>query len=135
MEAVRYGMDVENTLTKMLLPVKSINRQVKWEITMRRCSGNNTEEWGFDSIFEKACPGCGMMMEFFKDERTGHVRCAEDLFWMTEKTRDVDSGVRPVHNPWEIIVLNLAVQKKDDVRDQQYVKEAAHVNQYCLFRF
>ena len=25
--------------------------------------------------------------------------------------------------------------KKDDLSDQQYVKEAAHVNQYCFFRF
>jgi hypothetical protein len=36
--------------------------------SMRRCSGNNTEKWGFEAIFEKTCPGCGMMMEFFKDE-------------------------------------------------------------------
>ena len=35
---------------------------------MRRCSGNNTEEWGFEAIFEIACPKCGMMVEFFKDE-------------------------------------------------------------------
>lgn len=35
---------------------------------MRRCSGNNTEEWGFDSIFEIECPSCGNAVEFFKDE-------------------------------------------------------------------
>ena len=35
---------------------------------MRRCSRNNTEEWGFEAIFEKFCPDCGMMVEFFKDE-------------------------------------------------------------------
>ena len=35
---------------------------------MRKCTGNNTEEWGFDSIFEIPCPHCGEMVEFFKDE-------------------------------------------------------------------
>lgn len=35
---------------------------------MRRCSGNNTEEWGFDSIFEQICPECRIAVEFFKDE-------------------------------------------------------------------
>ena len=41
---------------------------------MRKCSGNNTEEWGFDSIFEIECPNCGSMVEFFKDEITRNCR-------------------------------------------------------------
>lgn len=35
---------------------------------MRRCSGNNTQEWGFEAIFEMECPGCGFVIEFYKDE-------------------------------------------------------------------
>jgi hypothetical protein len=35
---------------------------------MRRCSGNDTQEWGFDSIFDVKCPHCGQLVEFFKDE-------------------------------------------------------------------
>ena len=29
---------------------------------MRRCSGNNTEEWGFKAIFEKACTNCSIIV-------------------------------------------------------------------------
>jgi hypothetical protein len=35
---------------------------------MRRCSGNNTEEWAFSAIFEIECSNCGYIVEFFKDE-------------------------------------------------------------------
>jgi len=42
---------------------------------MRKCSGNNTEEWGFDAIFEIECPHCGKKVEFFKDEISR--RCPE----------------------------------------------------------
>ena len=37
---------------------------------MRKCTGNNTQEWGFDSIFDVQCQNCGHMVEFFKDEIT-----------------------------------------------------------------
>ncbi len=37
---------------------------------MRKCSGNNTEEWGFNAIFNIECPCCGHSVEFFKDEIT-----------------------------------------------------------------
>lgn len=47
---------------------------------MRRCSGNNTEEWAFDSIFEQVCPSCGVVIEFFKDEIKGHVQAVESQF-------------------------------------------------------
>ncbi len=33
-----------------------------------RCPGQNTQFWGPDDVFEVACPGCGKMVEFFKDE-------------------------------------------------------------------
>lgn len=35
---------------------------------MRRCTGNNTQEWGFDAIFDIKCDQCGHLVEFFKDE-------------------------------------------------------------------
>jgi len=35
---------------------------------MRKCTGNNTHEWGFDAIFDVKFPSCGNMIEFFKDE-------------------------------------------------------------------
>lgn len=37
---------------------------------MRKCNGNNTHEWGFDAIFDVACPECGRKVEFFKDDIT-----------------------------------------------------------------
>lgn len=37
---------------------------------MRRCSGNNTHDWGTDAIFELRCSACGQLNEFFKDEIT-----------------------------------------------------------------
>ena len=42
---------------------------------MRKCSGNNFEEWGFDGIFDIECPDCGNLVEFFKDEITR--RCSQ----------------------------------------------------------
>jgi len=48
---------------------------------MRRCSGNNSEEWSFEAIFEKACPNRGMMVEFFKDEiRRTCPACRKNVF-------------------------------------------------------
>ena len=35
---------------------------------MRKCSGNNRYEWGFDAIFDVKCLHCGGLVEFFKDE-------------------------------------------------------------------
>jgi len=35
---------------------------------MRKCTGNNTDQWGFDAIFEVTCPHCDYPVEFFKDE-------------------------------------------------------------------
>ena len=37
---------------------------------MRKCCGNNWEEWGAEAIFDLECPHCGQMVEFFKDEIT-----------------------------------------------------------------
>lgn len=35
---------------------------------MRKCTGQNMAEWGFDAIFEVVCPECGHAVEFFRDE-------------------------------------------------------------------
>jgi endogenous inhibitor of DNA gyrase (YacG/DUF329 family) len=35
---------------------------------MRKSTGNNTQDWGFDAIFDVLCPNCGNPVEFFKDE-------------------------------------------------------------------
>ena len=37
---------------------------------MRKCTGNNTHDWGFDAIFEVKCSHCGNPVEFFKDDLT-----------------------------------------------------------------
>ena len=37
---------------------------------MRKCTGGNTHEWGFDAIFEVKRPNCGAQVEFFQDEIT-----------------------------------------------------------------
>jgi hypothetical protein len=42
--------------------------QIRRKKSMRKCSGNNTQDWGFDSIFDVKWPSCGNMVEFFRDE-------------------------------------------------------------------
>lgn len=37
---------------------------------MRKCNGNNTQEWGEDAIFDVKCQRCGNIVEFFKDDIT-----------------------------------------------------------------
>jgi hypothetical protein len=33
-----------------------------------KCPGQDTRNWKPGDIFESPCPGCGMPVEFFKDE-------------------------------------------------------------------
>ena len=35
---------------------------------MRKCTGNNTHEWGPEAIFNVVCKSCGDSVEFFKDD-------------------------------------------------------------------
>jgi hypothetical protein len=37
---------------------------------LRKCTGNNTQEWGPDAIFDIECKNCGNLVEFFKDDIT-----------------------------------------------------------------
>jgi hypothetical protein len=42
---------------------------------LRRCNGNNTQEWGPDAIFDIECKNCGSLVEIFKDDITRN--CSE----------------------------------------------------------
>jgi hypothetical protein len=42
---------------------------------LRKCNGNNTQEWGLDAIFDIECKNCGNLVEFFKDDITRN--CSE----------------------------------------------------------
>ena len=47
---------------------------------MRKCTGNNTQDWGFDAIFDVRCPHCGNSVEFFKDEiKRNCPQCKESI--------------------------------------------------------
>ncbi|MCP4716947.1 MAG: HD domain-containing protein [Deltaproteobacteria bacterium] len=39
-----------------------------------KCPGQDTRYWKADDIFEAACPHCGAMIEFFKDDATRRCR-------------------------------------------------------------
>lgn len=48
---------------------------------MSKCPGQNTQYWGFDSIFEVRCPKCGNPVEFFRDEVRRRCKvCGEMVF-------------------------------------------------------
>jgi len=57
---------------------------------MKRCTGNNTHEWGPDAIFDVACKHCGEAVEFFKDEISRNCRaCGETV---TNDRKDYGCG-------------------------------------------
>ncbi len=48
---------------------------------MSKCPGQNTQQWGYDSIFDIECPKCRAAVEFFKDEvRHRCKNCGEIVF-------------------------------------------------------
>jgi endogenous inhibitor of DNA gyrase (YacG/DUF329 family) len=48
---------------------------------MAKCPGQDTAQWGYDSIFDVECPKCKKPVEFFKDEmRRKCPSCGERVF-------------------------------------------------------
>ena len=48
---------------------------------MRKCTGNNTQEWSTDAIFDIKCKNCDTSVEFFKDEITRNCpNCRKPVF-------------------------------------------------------
>jgi endogenous inhibitor of DNA gyrase (YacG/DUF329 family) len=47
---------------------------------MKKFTGNNTHEWGFDAIFKAQCNRCGARVGVFKDEITRNCpECKESV--------------------------------------------------------
>lgn len=48
---------------------------------MSKCPGQDSQQWGFDAIFDVECPKCHAGIEFFKDEVKHRCkRCGEMVF-------------------------------------------------------
>ena len=48
---------------------------------MSKCPGQDTQQWGFDAIFDVDCPKCKKPIEFFKDQVKQRCRtCNEMVF-------------------------------------------------------
>lgn len=48
---------------------------------MAKCPGQDSQQWGFDAIFDVVCPKCHSPLEFFKDEVKHRCkRCGEVVF-------------------------------------------------------
>ncbi|MBI5445355.1 MAG: hypothetical protein HY900_29600 [Deltaproteobacteria bacterium] len=48
---------------------------------MGKCPGQDTQQWGFDAIFDVECPKCHTALEFFRDEVKHRCkRCGEVVF-------------------------------------------------------
>ena len=48
---------------------------------MSKCPGQDSQQWGFDAIYDVECPSCHAAIEFFKDEVKHRCRqCGEVVF-------------------------------------------------------
>ncbi|MBI5014341.1 MAG: hypothetical protein HZB55_02470 [Deltaproteobacteria bacterium] len=48
---------------------------------MSKCPGQDSQQWGFDAIFDVPCPKCQAPLEFFKDEVKHRCKsCGEVVF-------------------------------------------------------
>lgn len=48
---------------------------------MSKCPGQDSQQWGFDAIFDVSCPKCHASLEFFKDEVKHRCKsCGEIVF-------------------------------------------------------
>ena len=60
-----------NTIRLLNKQQNTFKRKLMQKITfmrffdMRKCSGNNFEEWGVEAIFDIECPNCGHLVQFF----------------------------------------------------------------------
>jgi hypothetical protein len=52
---------------------------------LRKCTGNNTQEWGPDAIFNVKCKNCGELVEFFKDEITRYCSQCKQIVYNDRK--------------------------------------------------
>ena len=52
---------------------------------MGKCPGQDSQQWGFDAIFDVACPKCHAALEFFKDDARRY--CAACGTYMTSCCR------------------------------------------------
>ena len=59
---------------------KTLDQAIELE-GMRKYAGNNTQEWGFDAIFDVKCTKCGNSDEFFKDEIKRNGPPSKKLVW------------------------------------------------------
>ncbi|MCP3875031.1 MAG: response regulator [Desulfobacteraceae bacterium] len=94
---------------------------------MRKCTGNNTQEWGADAIFDVKCKNCGELVEFFKDEITKNCFHCKKKFIITGKIMDAPNGVHLYHHILKTFVLNLKGQKTDFIGRLLLVKDIEFV--------
>ena len=47
---------------------------------MSKCPGQDSQQWGFDAIYDVECPKCHSPVEFFKDEVKHRCKCGEVVF-------------------------------------------------------
>ena len=65
---------ISSNLIQAALAIGFLMLAKKWRsrwrggLFTRKCTGNNTHEWGSDEIFDVSCKHCGEAVEFFKDE-------------------------------------------------------------------
>lgn len=73
-----------------------------------KCPGQDWRDWGPGDIFEVICPGCGTIMEFFKDEPK---RKCHQCMGMVRNPR-LDLGCAE-HCPYATQCLGKALEKEE----------------------
>ena len=68
---------------------------------MRKCTGNNTHEWGSDAIFDVSCKHCGEAVEFFKDEIVRNCHACGETVTNDRKDYGLNNGVRRTQSTQE----------------------------------
>lgn len=73
---------------------------------MRKCSGNNTQEWDADAIFGIECESCGKVVDFSRMRIPDRALAVDKRFTMTERIMAVGSIAQPHRLTTEIIALD-----------------------------